>query len=124
MTRLETVRFVRDALLKQGQKSINEERSREDGETLCMYRGDNGCKCAIGHLIPDENYKPSLENKPYNDSRVLEAAGLPASLTNAQRRLYSSMQDIHDSRPVDVWPAAFAALEREIIREDGDPCES
>jgi hypothetical protein len=30
-----------------------------DGE--CFYRGDDGCKCAAGHLIPDEDYDPSME---------------------------------------------------------------
>ncbi len=27
----------------------------------CAYRGDNGCKCAAGVLIPDEQYRPELE---------------------------------------------------------------
>jgi hypothetical protein len=27
----------------------------------CAYRGDDGSKCAVGHLILDEYYLPSLE---------------------------------------------------------------
>jgi len=29
----------------------------------CLYRGPNGRKCAIGHLIPDELYNKRMENK-------------------------------------------------------------
>lgn len=29
---------------------------------ICAYRGDNGCKCFAGHLIPDDRYSPKLEN--------------------------------------------------------------
>lgn len=41
---------VYDALLKQGVASI-------DSNGSCMYRGPNGTKCAIGHLIPDELFE-------------------------------------------------------------------
>ena len=30
-------------------------------EYQCAYRGENGTKCAFGHLIPDALYKPSME---------------------------------------------------------------
>lgn len=32
-------------------------------ETRCQYRGDCGTKCAVGWLIPDEYYTPSMEGK-------------------------------------------------------------
>lgn len=28
----------------------------------CMYRAPDGKKCAFGHLIPDELYKPEMED--------------------------------------------------------------
>jgi hypothetical protein len=31
------------------------------GGSVCSYRGMNGRKCAIGHLIPTEKYSSSLE---------------------------------------------------------------
>lgn len=31
------------------------------GDVKCKYRGINGRKCAVGHLIPDEQYKLELE---------------------------------------------------------------
>lgn len=29
----------------------------------CAYRGQNGSKCAVGCLIPDELYSPDMEDK-------------------------------------------------------------
>lgn len=39
------------------------EKSRAD-KIGCLYRGPNGMKCAAGHLIPDEKYKPKIEGDP------------------------------------------------------------
>jgi hypothetical protein len=33
------------------------------GETACLYRGENGRKCAIGHLIPDEMYTSDMDGE-------------------------------------------------------------
>jgi len=40
----------------------------------CRYRGPNGRKCAIGHLIPDELYNEKIEDK--------RAFMLPANIKN------------------------------------------
>lgn len=32
-----------------------------DGEGTCAYRGEDGKRCALGHLIPDAVYKPEME---------------------------------------------------------------
>jgi len=34
-------------------------KSSEGGR--CLYRGPNGLKCAIGHCIPDDEYRSSFE---------------------------------------------------------------
>lgn len=39
------------------------ELSWSDDQSCCMYRGDNGAKCAVGHLIPDSLYDPEMERK-------------------------------------------------------------
>ena len=33
------------------------------GDRLCLYRGLNGEKCAIGILIPDDKWNPDCENQ-------------------------------------------------------------
>ena len=37
-----------------------------NGYVSCKFRGTNGSRCAIGLLIPDEDYKESLESTPLN----------------------------------------------------------
>lgn len=32
-----------------------------DGYEGCAYRGENGCRCAVGCLIPDDRYCPGME---------------------------------------------------------------
>lgn len=36
----------------------------------CAYRGNDNLKCGVGHCIPDELYKPEMENQT---ARVLMA---------------------------------------------------
>jgi hypothetical protein len=57
--------IVSVALLKQGQKSINTELLNKTGN-ICAYRGANGCKYAVGHLISDEEYDPIMEGCSLN----------------------------------------------------------
>ncbi len=53
MNEREMVEFVFDKLIEQGKRSVR------DG--LCVYRFDDGCRCAAGWLIPDNKYSPDLE---------------------------------------------------------------
>lgn len=48
---------VAKSLLKQNKESI----VSENGCITCMYRSDDGLKCAAGHIIPDEAYYPKME---------------------------------------------------------------
>lgn len=50
-------------LFNQGKPSIRNDIRNLDGGPACAYRGGNGLKCAIGHLIPDENYDQKMEAK-------------------------------------------------------------
>ena len=45
----------------------------------CAYRGEDGTKCAIGILIPDEIYLPEMEGKGFSTlcSKFEEIADLP-----------------------------------------------
>lgn len=37
--------------------------SKDPVSGYCKYRGPNGVKCAVGHLISDEEYKPEMEGE-------------------------------------------------------------
>jgi len=57
----------------------------------CLYRGPNGVKCALGHLINDEEYVPEMEGKSadclaresFMPKRLLPYLGLIAGLQTA-----------------------------------------
>lgn len=62
-----------------------------DGE-YCVYRAPDGCKCVVGHLIPEAAYDSSLEGETVEDPRVRDAAGIRKGDEELARRL----QGIHD----------------------------
>lgn len=68
MTRQEVFDAAVGGVLAQGRPSIS-----EDGKQ-CLYRGPDGAKCAAGHLIPDELYRPSFETQSID---VIAAEALP-----------------------------------------------
>lgn len=78
-----------------GLKAQGFERSHEN--EACLYRGPDGKKCAIGHVIPDEHYRPEMEDGSvfYIAQRCPEA--LPVGLRGmpAQRALHR-LQRCHD----------------------------
>lgn len=49
-------------LHQQGRKSG----IRENGRLTCQYRGDGGTKCAVGFLIPDDEYNSDIEGETCN----------------------------------------------------------
>ena len=62
-TNKQIVDFVRNKLVEQGEGSYCSEAS------ACMYRikkGNKVLKCSIGHLIPDDLYKWSIEQHALN----------------------------------------------------------
>lgn len=51
--------YVVEKLYRQGKKSIA---YRDNGtESYCVYRAKDGCKCAVGHLIPYDMYTAKME---------------------------------------------------------------
>lgn len=74
-----------------------------------MYRGRNGYKCSLGHLIPDEKYKldfegmsvdwPESANKSLAEQKLQrelnEAIGFDSE-TDEDLQFFSELQSIHD----------------------------
>lgn len=130
MTKQETFNLVVSALLAQGRPSVGVEPI--GGFNRCRYRGDDGCKCAVGHLIPDDKYDPAMEGGAMvrevdelgdGGSTHCHAAKLLWDVVVAQGghdpELCADLQDAHDggSRTNDTFdwmsPAAKAAHWRE-----------
>jgi len=85
-------------LLTQGEPSYM------DGSTsLCAYRGENGKMCAIGALIPDDEYQEEMEYKSVDDLFDDYEEALP-SINQLDRGFLATLQRIHDVQPVEFWP--------------------
>jgi hypothetical protein len=91
VTRQETFEKVVKAVIAQGRPSAT---IRADNSVRCLYRGPDGCKCAAGHLIPDEDFKPAMEGCSATNSihikEVLKRDGHNADLV-------FELQNAHDS---------------------------
>lgn len=76
--------------------------SATDGYGHCRYRGPNGSMCAVGCLIPDEYYCPSMEGLGVaylqgNNELFQEFTRKTKLYSNNQTlNLLSMLQEIHD----------------------------
>jgi len=100
------------ALLEQGKKSeeffIN--KSCPNGVMGCAYRGRNGLKCAIGHLIPDKFYIPEIENISVDAALdILERKSashydwVTETFRSVDYDLLNRLQDVHDTTDPHHW---------------------
>jgi len=60
MTPQEIYDTVAKHLFAQGMRSQGAHPDKDS--MVCLYRGPNGTKCAVGVLIPDEFYDPEMES--------------------------------------------------------------
>lgn len=91
-------------LRKQSCRSVAAEPN--NGPT-CLYRGPNGTKCAVGCMIPDEIYHPSMEGKGVTTIIKLYFGLLFLSL---HRNLLAEMQNIHDNCLIETWEREFQLI--------------
>jgi hypothetical protein len=90
--RSDVFNYVVNHLREQGCQSLFREK------IMCAYRGDGGTMCAVGALIADDEYGPSLEN---NSIVVLfEKNLLPTDLKDRiepNLHMLSDLQALHDN---------------------------
>jgi len=100
-TKQETFDTVARHLLTQKAQSL-----LDDVGKTCAYRGTNGLKCAVGALLPDELYHPSLEGTAAASRPVrplLEQLGHCPLLCE-------ELQSIHDNFEPANWPERLETL--------------
>lgn len=74
---------------------------------ICAYRSREGLSCAIGCLIPDESYHPSMEGKNvYLISKTFKEA--PPAFDRVNLDFLSVMQEVHDCGRPTEWVARLA----------------
>lgn len=91
-------------LLKQGRKSLL---TTYEVCVGCAYRGDDGAKCSVGWLIPDDKYDPSFEGQiPDSSSPELRAVLLSEGVNMEDFHtglLIEELQDLHDHHKPEKW---------------------
>lgn len=109
-SKVEILDFVASKLIEQNAKSeLKDYYGDEDSdvaEQICAYRGDSGTKCAIGHLLTDEEYTPEMEGS------TIHGALLGRFLRNDSAMLdfLEELQNIHDVWSPSEWRTKFDAL--------------
>ena len=97
MTPQEIFDTVANHLLTQNRKSIH-----IDGHgDMCMYRGPDGTKCAVGCLIPDELYYAGMEC--LNVEALVVKFPTLTSMLDEHILLLSELQSIHDANQPEQW---------------------
>jgi len=106
-------------LLKQGKQAILPDSTAP--VLMCAYRGKDGLKCAVGCLIPDEEYMPSFEGCSLERVRSLSR-----TLQSMNGKLLKHLQYVHDSVKPGYWyeelkeAAECFQLTMPTVREKGE----
>jgi|13_taG_2_1085334.scaffolds.fasta_scaffold13134_6 hypothetical protein len=79
----------------------------------CAYRGDGELMCAVGCLIKDEHYSPSMETRHVTSSPVADAlvkSGVPNDVDTID--MLVGMQEMHDRQEPEFWPMTLLEMAR------------
>lgn len=84
-------------------------------ELVCAYRGDNGLKCAIGHVIPDSIYTADMEGRAvmevytmYPEFKTLLTGEGEWEVNMAS--FLEALQSVHDNYEPNKWDQALRDL--------------
>jgi hypothetical protein len=79
----------------------------------CMYRAPDGSKCAVGCLITDEEYVPSMEMVAFGGRGIERQIAWPPRLL-VHKRLLQELQQVHDQD--DRWRRLHEELYRVALK--------
>lgn len=74
----------------------------------CRYRGEGGCKCAIGHLIPDSRYSPDIEGNGISERVIsslfswVDPGSVRLRVWQDNMKWLDALQSAHDNAVSDV----------------------
>lgn len=75
----------------------------------CLYRGLDGLKCGVGHMIPDEIFNPIFDKGPEGG----DGSGIITLLDAPYRDYYDSCDNDQDFLPL---AHLFAECDRELLQ--------
>ena len=85
------------------ERAKDKRRATDEGGTNC-YRTDEGDRCFIGVLIPEDQYDPTMERFRVES---LALAGRLPFLEGVDRALLRALQRVHDAQPPARWANAL-----------------
>jgi len=86
---------------------------------ICLYRGPDGYRCAVGRLIDDKYYSENIERKGVAQEPVIEAvsASVGRALTAFEIKMMADIQRIHDAFGAPDWAQELERYERAFFGE-------
>lgn len=87
--------------------------SKDEMKGVCLYRGPNSTKCAVGILIPDELYRPNMEDN--NIDSLIEKDLVPSELVeefSSNKALLLDLQYVHDQSLPEYWEEGLSHVAR------------
>lgn len=88
---------------------LMEQRCKAKTGTFCVYKNEKGLKCAVGSLIPDEEYKPAMDGKFDLSGAMLYHLLDPKheffvpALEKVSEQLLIHLRNVHDNQDVKDW---------------------
>jgi hypothetical protein len=99
---------VARAILKQGAPSVIID---DNDSCSCRYRGVNGAKCAVGHLINDDEYCASMEDMPvlllYNKNMLPERLRESINILLRLQAAHDNAVDAYDPMDSELFIYTF-----------------
>lgn len=130
---MQVMDYIVSNLLKQGKKSVesfmNYETDEYEQSGDCVYRGFirnadgeilDTLKCAVGHIISDDNYDEQLESQTIDNLAVLESVKISCenwAVSDNSLGMLKILQRIHDMVDPAKWEIFFTYVRREILDE-------
>jgi hypothetical protein len=86
--------------------------AKSEDSKRCLYRGQNGLKCFVGELIPDEVYNPGFESDSICMLWFKYEHNLNTLFTTQQIDLLEELQRIHDREDPTSWGKEIKKVEK------------
>jgi hypothetical protein len=96
LTKQEAFNIAARGIIDQGGPSVTFGQSYLGGThglPRCSYRGDSGSKCAIGHLIPDQEYNDRFDSFPMS---LVDLCKIVENLKEMEISFLNLLQNAHD----------------------------
>ena len=98
----ETFDTVVNHLRKQNKRALKFDNGYEAG---CMYRSEDGSRCAVGQLIEEKEYVPGFDDYKTSDNAFEFVVN-----KGHNKELLHDLMTCHDSKLVENWESEFKTV--------------